>query len=224
MRGVVTRAVSAAGALIVALVMMAGFAPAAAQAAPRPAVPKPAVPTAVQIAGKGLDGGKVVIQKKDRAELFGRLLSEVSWLSTATPQTTAPKADRLGPKYTVTVLIKDAPNQVYDLYPLAAGGPRAHRPAKQPAGKKLDGWFYGRLTMPESLRIGGVPLEATVDVTSGGIGGGVGENVKADEIDAMASVNNFLGEMRRLFLLNGAVLVVILCGLAGIAFMIRRRV
>jgi hypothetical protein len=30
--------------------------------------------------------------------------------------------------------------------------------------------------------------------------------------------------MRRLFLLNGAVLVVILFGLAGIAFLIRRRV
>ena len=30
--------------------------------------------------------------------------------------------------------------------------------------------------------------------------------------------------MRRLFLLNGAVLVVILFGLAGIAFLVRRRV
>jgi hypothetical protein len=30
--------------------------------------------------------------------------------------------------------------------------------------------------------------------------------------------------MRRLFLLNGAVLVVILSGLAGIAYLIRRRV
>ena len=37
-------------------------------------------------------------------------------------------------------------------------------------------------------------------------------------------MNSFLGQMRGLFLLNGAVLVVILFGLAGIAFLIRRRV
>ena len=116
-------------------------APAAAQAAP----PKP---TAVTIVGKGITG-KLTVQQQERAELFQLLLSEVTWLANATPQTSAPKANKLGPKYVLTVLVKNAPHQVYELYPLAAGGPRAHRPAKQPSGKKADGWFYGRLTMSE---------------------------------------------------------------------------
>jgi hypothetical protein len=124
----------------------------------------------------------------------------------------------------MTILVNDKPHQVYEMYPLASGGPRAHRPAKQPSGKKVDGWFYGRLTMSESLRVSGVPLEARADVVNGGIGGGVGESVTAEEIDPVAQVNSYVDQMQRLFLLNGAVLVVILSGLAGIAFLIRRRV
>jgi hypothetical protein len=141
--------------------------------------------------------------------------------------TTAPKADKLGPKYTLTVLIKTAPQQVYDLYPEAAGGPRAHRPAAQPSGRKSDGWFYGRLTMSETLRLSGVPLQAKPDVINGGIGGvggGVGENIKVGDVDPISGVSDFLGRMRDLLLLNGAVLIVIVSGLAGMAFLIRRRI
>ncbi len=213
-RGVMTRFVSAAGALAAAVVMTVAFAPFAAHAAPKA--------DAVTITGKGMSEIKVLA--KERPEVFQLLLSEVSWLANATPQTTAPRASKLGPRYILTILVKDKPHQVYEMYPLATGGPRAHRPAKQPSGKKADGWFYGRLTMPESLRVGGVPLEARVDVVNGGIGGGVGEEVAAEEIDPVAQVNSFVDQMRRLFLLNGAVLVVILSGLAGIAFLIRRRV
>ena len=97
---------------------------------------------------------------------------------------------------------------------MAAGGPRAFRPAKQPTGKKAAGWFYGRLTMSESLRLGGVPLKEKPDVVSGGIGGGIGEDVASDELDPVEGVNDFLTELRQLFLLNGAVLLVILMGLA----------
>ena len=61
-------------------------------------------------------------------------------------------------------------------------------------------------------------------MVNGGIGGGIGENLSADELDPIAEVNGFLAEMRRLFLLNGAVLISIMVGLAGIAFLIRRRV
>ena len=46
----------------------------------------------------------------------------------------------------------------------------------------------------------------------------------AKEIDPVENVNAFLTQLRQLFLLNGAVLVVILFGLAGMAFLIRRRV
>jgi hypothetical protein len=211
-----TRVVSAAAALAVTAALAIGAGP--ATAAPKPA-PRP---TAIYIEGKGIK--QIVVQQQADTRFFANLLGEVNWMANARPQTGTPKADKLGPKYTVTVLVKTAPVQVYDVYPLAAGGPRAHRPAKQPSGKKADGWFYGRLTLPESLRVSGVPLKAKPDVVGGGIGGGVGEKLAADEVDPVTEVNNFLEQMRRLFLLNGAILIVILFGLAGISFFIRRRV
>jgi hypothetical protein len=213
-RGVITRFLSATGALVAAVVVGVGAAPVAASAGPKV--------NAISISGKEIKDLKV--RADDRADVFQLLFSEVSWLAKATPQTSAPKSRQLGPKYTLSVLVKDKPHQVYNLYPLAAGGPRAHRPAKQPSGKVADGWFYGRLTMPESLRLGGVPLEARTDVMNGGIGGGVSEEIQAKEIDPVENVNAFLDQMRQLLLLNGAVLVVILFGLAGMAYLIRRRV
>jgi hypothetical protein len=221
-RGAITRFVSAAGAIAVAAVLLAGLTPGAAQAAPGAPKP-PAKPTVVHIEGDDLPG-TITVEQQEQDRLFGSLLSEVSWMANATGQTNAPKSDKLGPKYTLTVLNKTQPMQVYDLYPVAAGGPRAYRPAAQPGGKKAAGWFYGRLTMPETLRVSGVPLKAKPDVVGGGIGGGIGENLSAEEVDAMAEVDGFLGEMRRLLLLNGAVLMVIVVGLAGIAFLIRRKV
>ena len=239
-RGMITRRWTAACVLAAALAFGAGLAPAAAHAAPgaaqRPAAgfvtredsttaaPKGAAkPTAVQITGKNVTD-KIIVQQADRRELFQRLLSEVNWLASATPTTTKPKADKLGPKYTVAVLIKDKANQVYDLYPLASGGPRAYRPAKQPTGKKAAGWFYGRLTMSESLRVAGVPLKEKPDVVSGGIGGGIGEEVETEELDPLAVGTDVLSQMRKLFLINGAVLLVVLMGLGGVAYLIRRRV
>ena len=213
-RGVMTRFVAAAGALVAAVVVTVGLAPGVAHAGPKV--------DAITISGKGMTD--ITIPAADRPEIFELLLSEVSWLANATSQTSAPKASKLGPRFTMTILANGKPHQVYEMFPLATGGPRAHRPAKQPSGKKVDGWFYGRLTMSESLRVSGVPLEARTDVVNGGIGGGVGETVTAEEIDPVAQVNSFLDQVRRLFLLNGAVLVVILFGLAGIAFLIRRRV
>jgi len=213
---VITRFAWATGALVAAVVLAVTACPGVAEAAP-------AKPTAATIAGKGIDG-RLTVQQHERAEIFQLLLGEVAWMANATPQTSAPKANKLGAKYVVTLLVKNVPQQVYELYPEAAGGPRAHRPARQPAGKKADGWFYGRLTMSEVLRVSGVPLKARTDVVSGGIGGGIGEEVAVEAVDPVENVNRFLEEFRRLFLLNGAVLVVILFGLAGMAFLIRRRV
>jgi hypothetical protein len=212
-RGAITRFVSVTAALAAVLLVTVGFAP-AAHAAPKP--------TSITVTGRGMD--KLTVEAAKRAEVFQLLLSEVSWLSTATPQTSAPKTDKRGPKYVLTVYAKNAPQQIYELYPLASGGPRAYRPAKQPAGKKKGGWFYGRLTMSESLRVSGVPIKKKNDVVNGGIGGGVGEEVTAGDIDPLASVNDYVNQLRQLFLINGAVLVVVLFGLAGVAFLIRRRV
>jgi hypothetical protein len=221
-RGAITRLTSAVGVLAIAVALTFGATP--AQAAPNK--PKPAAkPTSVQIVGKGISG-TLIVHASDGVRLFDTLLAEVNWMATATPQTVAPKADKLGVKYRLTVMSKTVPLQVYDLYPMAAGGPRAHRPVTQPtaAGKKADGWFYGRLTMSETLRLSGVPLQAKPDVINGGVGGGIGENIKVGDPDPVAGVNSFLDRMRELFLLNGAVLITILFGLAGIAFVIRRRV
>jgi hypothetical protein len=216
---VLARFTAVTGALLTGLALALGAAPCAAGAAPKVSVK----PTAVTVAGKGIDG-KVTVRSAEQPDVFDQLLNEVSWLANAKPQTSAPQAGRLGPKYTLTVLVKDKPSQTYDLYPLAKGGPRAHRPARQPSGRTAGGWFYGRLTMPESLRISGVPLAAKPDVVSGGIGGGFGAEVVDDHVDPAVGMNDFLAEMRRLILLNGAVLVVILLGLAGIAYLIRARV
>jgi hypothetical protein len=217
-RGAITRLVSTAAAAAVALVLM-GAAPGAAQAAPK-APPKP---DAVQLVGNGIEE-TVLVRQDERPRLFQMLTSEVDWLASASSSSSAPKSAQLGPKYTLTLLIKNAPSQLYHLYPLAQGGPRAHRPAKQPSGKKTEAWFYGRLSMPESLRLGGAPLEIKPDVVHGGIGGGVGTDLAVDRVDPFQEVSQALTEFRRLFLLNGAVLLIILTGLAGMAFLIRRRV
>ncbi|MBU2670604.1 hypothetical protein KOI35_44605 [Actinoplanes bogorensis] len=210
---------SATGVIAVTAALALGLAPSAAQAAPKPA-PKP---NTVQITGKGV-ADTITITQAESKRLFSSLLSEVSWMSAARSQTSALAADKLGAKYTVTVLSGKSALQTYELFPSAVGGPRAHRPAKQPGGKKAaEGWFYGRLTMPETLRVSGVPLKAKPDVVGGGIGGGVGEDLDV-EAEAAPGVDGVLGEMRRLFLLNGAVLGIIFVGLAGIAFLIRRRV
>jgi hypothetical protein len=219
-RQAIRRLVAAGG------VTAAGVALAIGAGAPAGAAPKAPSPSGVQVAGGDLPDGKVVVQKADQPRLFETLYEEVGWLSTAKAQTTAPAASKLGPKYTVTVLVKNSPSQIYDLYPTATGGPRAHRAAKQPGKRVSDGWFYGRLTMPEALRAAGAPLKPKPEFVNGGIGGGVGTDIapSRDDVDPVAGMNGFLDQIRRLFLLNGAVLVVVLFGLAGVAFLIRRRV
>ncbi|GAB1690210.1 hypothetical protein [Krasilnikovia sp. M28-CT-15] len=183
----------------------------------------PPGPTSLEITGKELED-KLVLDAAVQKQLFDRMLSEVSWLSGARSQTVAPSASRLGPKYTVTVLVQNEPFRVFELFPLAKGGPRAHRPGRQPEGKSSDAWFYGRLSMHESLRVSGVPLEPKPDVLSGGIGGGIGHQVEVEELDPAEGVNTLLTEMRELMMLNGAIVVVILVGLGSIAFLIRRKV
>lgn len=248
-RKVIQRALCVTGAVATSFALAVGLAPAAVAAPPArvpaaaPAAPdlttpdlaarrlatpalaapaRPPAPTTVRITGKGLKGPLVVKAAED-PELFRSLLLQVNWLATAAPQTTAPKPDKLGPKYTIVVFVKDAAQQTYDVYPSAAGGPRAFRPAKQPSGKKVAGWFYGRLTMSETLRLSGVPLTEKPDVISGGIGGGELVDAVAEEEAAGPGLDAFLGELRQLVLLNGAVVLLIGLGLAGISYLVRRR-
>ena len=196
----------------------------AAQAVPHaPATPK--APASVTISGGGL-GKPLTIHADQDATLYATVMEQVNWLN-GSGQTGALQAADLGPKYTVVVLAGDVPKQTYDLYPLAKGGPRACRPAKQPDKAKNSSraaWFYGRLSMPESLRAAGAPLSEQGDPVSGGIGGGEREVPdRSGAVDPTKDIDQYFGDLRRVLLLNGAVLIVITLGLAGISLLVRRR-
>ncbi|WBB79799.1 hypothetical protein O7606_27355 [Micromonospora sp. WMMD882] len=184
------------------------------------AAPKPP-PPGVDITGEGLTEPLRLRVETDAAHVTA-VIDQVSWFA-ATGEASGPKAADLGPKYTVVVLAGDKAKQTFDLYPLAKGGPRAFRPAKQPDGRKArDGWFLGRLNMSETLRTAGVPLPRQVETVSGGVGGGE-RMIPEESLDPGRDLDEALGELQRLLLLNAGVVVTITIGLAGIALLIRRR-
>ncbi|WFE52460.1 hypothetical protein [Micromonospora sp. WMMD1155] len=202
-----------AGALATALLSLG-------TAGPASAAPKPA-PAGVDITGVGLSA-PLQLRAETQPAHVGAVIDQVNFLS-GTGMAKGPKAADLGPKYTVVVLAGDTPKQTYDLYPKAVGGPRVYRPAKQPDGRKTSaGWFLGRLSMSETLRTAGVPLERQFDTVSGGVGGG--ERVlPEDTLDPAKDLDEALGDLQRLLLLNVGVMLTITVGLAGIALLIRRR-
>ncbi|SCG39302.1 hypothetical protein [Micromonospora halophytica] len=208
----------AAAALAAALGLAAG-APARA-AGPAQTAPKPP-PAGVDITGDGLSE-PLRLRSETEPALVLAVIDQVNWFG-RTGASTGPKAANLGPKYTVVVLAGETPKQTYDLYPLAKGGPRAYRPAKQPDARKTSaGWFLGRLNMSETLRHAGVPLERQFDTLSGGVGGG--ERVIPEEaLNPAKDIDTAIGELQRLLLLNLGVVLVITSGLAGIALLVRRR-
>ncbi|MER7164712.1 hypothetical protein ABT336_01355 [Micromonospora sp. NPDC000207] len=185
------------------------------------AAPKPKPPPGVDISGVGLtEPLRLRVDTHDGH--VNAVIDQVSWLG-RTGQAKGPKEADLGPKYTVVVFAGEEPKHTYDLYPKAVGGPRVYRPAKQPDERKTSsGWFLGRLNMSETLRGAGVPLERQLDTLSGGIGGGE-RVIPDDSLNASRSINESVGELRRLLLINVAVAVTITIGLAGIALLVRRR-
>lgn len=204
--------------LLVAVIgsVLVALAPAAAgHAAPK-------APAGVDISGEGLAEPLRLRVDTDATPHVVAVIDQVNWFGSA-GEIAAPKPAGLGPKYTVVVLAGDAPKQTFDLYPLAEGGPRAFRPAKQPDGRAVKaGWFLGRLNMSETLRTAGVPLPQQVETVSGG--GGGGERMLPDEVvNPGRDLDEALGELQRLLLLNAGVVVTITLGLAGIALLIRRR-
>jgi hypothetical protein len=208
-----TRRMVAGGLLLGLLALTLAASPAAA-----------AGPTSVTIQGEGLPTPLDVRADAD-PELFAAVLSQVAWMATRTGHTGPQAPSKLGPKYTLVVFVKDAARQKYDLYPLAQGGPRAFRPAKQPDKRKTSAaWFFGRLNMSETLRIAGVPLPIRADALSGGIGGGAGgvedpvDDAAFAPVDDLAAV---IAQWRQLYLLNGAVVLLIAAGLAGFSLLIR---
>ncbi|MGK5742120.1 hypothetical protein [Micromonospora sp. URMC 103] len=193
-----------------------GFA-GAAHAAPKPPPPPPGV----DISGTGL-AAPLRLRIDTQQTLVNAVIDQVNFLGRTATASVPKKAD-LGPKYTVVVLAGDTPKQTYDLYPKAVGGPRIYRPAKQPDSRKVAaGWFLGRLSMSETLRTAGVPLEREFDTVSGGVGGGE-RVIPEDSLNPGRDIDEAFGALQRLLLLNVAVVLVITTGLAGIALLIRRR-
>lgn len=193
-------------------------APAGTVTAPKP---RPA-PTAILISGDGL-AEPLRLTPKDNPDQFAAVLAEVSWLYSASGVPARPPADKLGVKYTVVVLVNNKPAWSYDLFPSAAGGPRAYRPSRQPDRHRTSAaWFYGRLTMSETLRLAGAPLPERPDVVSGGVGGGA--RIAVQTVDPQEDLNRLAAQLQQVLLLNAGVLVVITLGLAGMSLLIRRRV
>ncbi|WP_326556505.1 hypothetical protein [Micromonospora sp. NBC_01796] len=189
-------------------------------ATPASAAPAPA-PNSVTITGDGV-AAPLVIRAEGDQEIFAAVLDQVGWLG-GTGQTSSPPAGDLGPKYIVTVLTDDVAKQTYDLYPLAKGGPRAYRPTKQPDGTTVaPAWFFGRLSMNETLQAAGVPLPNQASMVNGGIGGGE-RVIKEDSLTPGKDLSRVLTDLRSLLLLNGAVVVAITICLAGISLLVRRR-
>ncbi|MFK3981893.1 hypothetical protein ACI2K4_16140 [Micromonospora sp. NPDC050397] len=189
-------------------------------ATPASAAPAPG-PNVVTISGDGL-AEPLSIRADADAELFDAVHEQVSWLR-GNGQTGSPAPGDLGPKYTVVVLTNDVAKQTFDLYPMAKGGPRAYRPAKQPDKSRVTAaWFYGRLSMTETLQAAGVPLPNQATSVNGGIGGGE-RVIREDSLTPGKDLGRMLGELRGLLLLNGAVVVAITICLAGISLLVRRR-
>jgi hypothetical protein len=161
-------------------------------------------PTSITIKGTGLSQ-PLTVRAKDHLDLFNALLRQVSWMATQTGDPISPDPAKLGPAYTLTVFVGTTATQVYDMYPQAPGGPRAHRPAAQPQGKVAEAWFYASVAMPDTLSAAGVPLvKASASGPDSGLAYGdpVGyvPNAATDTAEAMSLGHALKGSERTLLL------------------------
>ncbi len=203
-------------AIIAALFALPGAALAAPKPSPSPTPSPPPPVLSVHITGEGLAGTIELTSVRDK-QREAAVRNEVDWLATSTSYTDVPPAYLLGAKYTVVLLTDNKPQLTFDLYPVASGGPRVHRPAEQPDGHKVDeGWFYGRLSMPQTLFAAGVPLK-DIPAEPGGEGGGL----PASETPDLPSM---LGSWRNFMWLNIAVGVIVAAGVFALAYVLRQRV
>lgn len=204
------------GALLVGVTALSG--PPASATPPT----SPSAPSAITIAGPGVDGPLIVRADQD-PELFAALISQVNWL-TGNGQAPPPEAGTLGPKYTVVIHAHDVARQRYELYPLARGGPRAFRPAKQPAGTASAAWFYGRLTMPETLRAAGVPLPPQPDSVPTELFQLTNrERLLRQVTDPAHEIRQVVATLRRAMLLHAAVVLLIAMGLVATSLLLYRQ-
>lgn len=194
-------------------------------------------PTAVHLTGPGLTEHLRVLQTGN-PDLFADLLAEVTWLAGRSANAPTPDPARLGPQYVLVVFVNGVPQQQYELYPMASGGPRVFRPAAQPNKTTVAAaWFYGRVSLPETMQAVGVPLNLPGGVGAagggagaGGTGGGGRGGGEVIEIRAPgttppdASLGQVLGVWQRQILLMGAGALVLLVLIGGVARLVRRKI
>jgi len=177
-------------------------------------------PTSLTIEGPGLAKPLNVVAATD-SELFADLLGEVGWLATRPPNAPTPDAATLGPAYQMVVRVDAVPDQAYTLYPLAKGGPRVFRPAEQPKGKKVTpAWFYGRISMPDTMRLAGVPID--FGGAGGQAGGGAAGAGLITRTPAESDLDSMMGEWRKQVLLMGVGAVLLLALLGTFVRLVRK--
>ncbi len=176
----------------------------------------------IEITGEGIDTAIQLASDKDKAR-FNVVFSEVSWLAGQRSVTSSPAPDRLGPKYTLVILTDGKATDTYDLYPQAAGGPRAFRPDAQPDGRKVGaGWFYGRLSMPTTLINVGVPLTGVPGDPGINAGRGGGADVAPTTSDS-PDLAQVLGDWTKFTGLNSALIIIVAMGIFVLAFVLRKQ-
>ncbi|HET6215090.1 MAG TPA: hypothetical protein VFE14_19655 [Micromonosporaceae bacterium] len=182
-------------------------------------------PTSITIDGPGLTATRTLHADTD-GDTFTGLLSEVSWLATRAGNAPTPDPPVLGPRYRLVIRVNEVPDQAYELYPLAIGGPRVFRPAEQPSKRKTAAaWFYGRVSMPDTLRAAGVPLlvAGSGNGAAGGQGGGGAvEPGMVKPTPPTTSIGEILAVWQRDMLLLAAGAVVLLGLIGGFARLVRR--
>jgi hypothetical protein len=165
----------------------------------------------------------LVVLASEQPTLCADLHAEVRWLVNRRADAPEPDPETLGPQYVMVVHVEGEERHRFELYPLAAGGPRVFRPAEQPGDRSVrNAWFYARLTLPETLAAAGAPLDGNPMPPGGGVGGGepAVEETSSPEAGPLA----FVDEWREGVLLTVAMTVALLVGLGGIAYLIRNKV
>jgi hypothetical protein len=188
--------------------------------------PAGAQASADQVTITGIDlAAPLEVRAERQPELTAALYREVSWLVRREGDAPEPaEVDLLGPQYTLVVHIDGEPRYRFHLYPLAEAGPRVFRPVEQPGDRTVDeAWFYGRLSLPETISSAGVPLTGVAPPSAGG-GSGGGAGPTAGPSPEARDMLAFLDEWREGMLLTIAALAAIVVGLAGAAYLIRRTV
>ena len=142
-------------AIFVAAVFGAlSFAVAASAQAPVKPSPKATKPPVLTITITGPDvSPPIVIRSTEDPTLYAQVETQVAWMKSATGNVMPSGPTTLGPDYTVTMTTGTTKTAVYDLYPLVAGGPRAHRAA---IGSQKAAWFFAPISMASALEAAGV--------------------------------------------------------------------